>query len=77
MKAALISDIHIHRIYFCRQEGEIRNRILHHFSAHKHQCTRWRTPRVFACGVRAEREMARWIRTEGEVMLNHFSNTAT
>lgn len=41
MKVGPISDIHIHRIYFCRQEGEIRNRILHHFSAHKHGCTRW------------------------------------
>lgn len=49
MKAGLISDIRIHRIYFCRQEGEIRNRILHHFSAHKRQCMRWRTPRAFVC----------------------------
>lgn len=32
-------------------------------------------PDVLVCRARSEREMVRRIRTEGEVMLNHFSNT--
>lgn len=81
MKASLTSDMHIHRIFLlCSQVGRKgRSETGYHIiSLHTNMITHTHehAPDVFVDRVRAEREMVRWIGTEGEVMLDHFANTA-